>query len=195
MKKKIGYRFFLMTAYLVVEVPSIFPVVLVTAVLCRRALPLHVISQVVFKDAGEGHCRQHAHHRSQSQHQTHHHTSKIYSADGIQGHWCERSKRGKGERWGGYRWPGCYDPSLMSLIWLESKLIFSIYFHLMLLSHTTGALPLYSIYCHRQVTVTWNLCIPVLCINTWLQLRVDLIGRWDWGWKCNSSEKKGTFFC
>lgn len=81
-----------MTANLVVEVSSVLPVVLVAAVLCRRALPLHVVSQIVFKDAGEGHRRQHAHHRSQSQHQTHHYAGKIYSTDGIQGHWCEESR-------------------------------------------------------------------------------------------------------
>lgn len=134
-----------MTAHLVVEVPSILPVVLVTAVLCRRALPLHVISQVVFKDAWEGDCRQHAHHRSQSEHQTHHYASKIYSADGIQGHWCERSKKGKREM-RRLQVTRRFDPSLTSSVWLESKLIFSVYFHLMLLSHTTGALPLFSVY-------------------------------------------------
>lgn len=94
----ITYTHILVTANLVIEVSSVLPVVLVAAVLCRRALPLHVISQVVFKDAGEGHRRQHAHHRSQSQHQTHHDASKIYSADGIQGHWCEGSEK-EGERY------------------------------------------------------------------------------------------------
>lgn len=81
-----------MTANLVIEVSGVLPVVLVAAVFCRRALPLQVVSQVVFKDAGEGHRRQHTHHRCQSQHQTHHHAGKIYSADGVQGHWCENSR-------------------------------------------------------------------------------------------------------
>lgn len=43
-----------MTPDLVIEVAGILPVVLVAAVLCRWALPCHVIAQVVFKDAGEG---------------------------------------------------------------------------------------------------------------------------------------------
>jgi len=75
-----------MTPDLIIKVACILPVVLVTAVLCRGALPLHVVTQVVFKDAREGHSRQHAHHRSQSQHQTHHHARKVHRADSIQGH-------------------------------------------------------------------------------------------------------------
>lgn len=86
------------SANLVIEVSGVLPVVLVTAVLCRRALPLHVVSQVVFEDAGESHRRQHAHHWGQSQHQTHHDAGEIHSADGIQGHWCEERGGGKNER-------------------------------------------------------------------------------------------------
>lgn len=44
-----------MTDNLVIEVAGVLPVVLVTAVLCRRTLSLHVVSKVVFKDTGEGH--------------------------------------------------------------------------------------------------------------------------------------------
>lgn len=79
--------------YLVVEVAGVLPVVLVAAVLCRRALPLHVVAQVVLKDAGEGHGRQHAHHRGQREHQTHHDAGEIHGADGVQGHWRQEVQR------------------------------------------------------------------------------------------------------
>lgn len=81
---------------LVIKIPRIPLVVLVAAVFRRGFLPLCVISHVMLKDAGESHGRQHAHHRSQCQHQTHHHAGEIDSADGIQGHWEEREKEGGG---------------------------------------------------------------------------------------------------
>lgn len=52
--KNILCREHMMTPDLVIEVAGILPVVLIAAVLCRWALPFHVIAQVVFKDAGEG---------------------------------------------------------------------------------------------------------------------------------------------
>lgn len=121
-----------MTPDLIVEVASVLPVVLVTAVLCRWALSLHVVTQVVFKDTGERHGRQHAHHRSQSQHQTHHHAGKIHSADGIQSHWWRESRERDKEVTG--------DQDVIIPAWwvwfnLKSNITNLIYFNLMLSSH------------------------------------------------------------
>lgn len=77
---------------LVVEIPRIPLIVLVTAVFSRGFLTLRIVSHVMLKHAGESHCRQHAHHRSQGQHQTHHHAGKVDCADGVQGH-CEEEGR------------------------------------------------------------------------------------------------------
>lgn len=79
---------------LVIKIPRISLVVLVAAVLSGWFLPLCVISHVMLKDTGESHRRQHAHHRSQCQHQTHHHAGKIDCTDGVQGHWMENRKVG-----------------------------------------------------------------------------------------------------
>lgn len=71
---------------LVIKIPRIPLVILIAAVLSRGLLPPSVVSHVMLKDTGESDSRQHAHHRSQRQHQTHHHTGKIDCADGIQSH-------------------------------------------------------------------------------------------------------------
>lgn len=85
---------------LVVKIPRIPLIVLVTAVLGGGLLSLCVISHVMLENTGESHGRQHAHHRCQRQHQTHHHTGKIHRADGIQRHWEETKRSGRGERQG-----------------------------------------------------------------------------------------------
>lgn len=71
---------------LVIEISRIPLVVLVTAVFSGGLLPLGVVSHVMFKNAGEGHRGQHAHHGSQGQHQSHHNAGKVHSANGVQGH-------------------------------------------------------------------------------------------------------------
>lgn len=91
---------------LVIKIPRIPLVILVAAVLSRGLLPLSVVSHVMLKDTGESDSRQHAHHRSQCQHQTHHHTGEIDCADGIQGHWKaegEKTKQIKVRQRGGWR--------------------------------------------------------------------------------------------
>lgn len=88
---------------LIVEIPRIPFVVLIAAVLGRRFLPLCVISHVMLENAGESHRWQHAHHRSQCQHQPYHHTGEIDRTDGIQGHWKENKVVGErrfGRGWG-----------------------------------------------------------------------------------------------
>lgn len=81
-------------ADLVIEIPRIPLVVLIAAVFGRWLLSLCVISHVMLKYTGERHGRQHADHRSQGQHQAHHHTSKIHRTDGIKGHWWAGGREG-----------------------------------------------------------------------------------------------------
>lgn len=78
---------------LVVKIPWVPLVVLVAAIFSRRLLPLGVVSHVMLKNAGERHSRQHAHHRSQCQHEPHHYSGKVHGTDGVQGHWAGREKR------------------------------------------------------------------------------------------------------
>lgn len=142
----------LVTTNLVIEVSSVLPVILVTAVLCRRALPFHVISQVVLKYTGEGHCWQHAHHWSKSQHQAHHDTSEIDSADGIQGHCSEKNEK--------RTFVSDQDNIIQAWVWfnLKENLQFKKRkkcFNFLLSSHTISALPLCCSVWQRSETLAF----------------------------------------
>lgn len=145
------------THHLVIEISSVLPVVLITAVLSRWALPLHVIPQVVFKDAGEGYRWEHAHHWSQSQHQTHHDAGKIHCTDGIQGNWCEREKDFTGDQ----------DKMIQACwVWFYLKYtsVSSFNFISFMLS-TVKSLPV------NAPMLCWSSSIAFLCNNTIFVLR------------------------
>lgn len=84
--------------HLIIEVSCVLPVVLVAAVLGGRTLSLHVVAQVMLENAGEGHGRQHAHHRGQSEHQAHHDAGEVHGADGVQRHWRQEADEVRGTK-------------------------------------------------------------------------------------------------
>lgn len=87
-EEKIKYIKFLKAllqiSHLIIQISWVSFVILITAVLHRWVFPFHVIPQIVLKNIWEGNCRQHTDDWSQSQHQPHHHSSKVDSADCIQ---------------------------------------------------------------------------------------------------------------
>lgn len=97
LKKKIKLIFIKLvtsapSSHLIIQVARVPFVVLITAVLYWRIFPLHIITQITLKDIRESNCRQHTDHRSQSEHQTNHHTSKVNGTDCIQSN-CRGKKR------------------------------------------------------------------------------------------------------
>lgn len=79
--------------HLIIQVARVPFVILIAAVLYWWILPLHIITQVTLKDIRESNCRQHTDHRSQSEHQTNHHTSKVNGTDCIQSNCTGRKKK------------------------------------------------------------------------------------------------------